>query len=113
MIFKFESSFKISAGARTNPDLVLISQTVMNTLLVEWTQILVIDEHKKDQIGRYSRISAADLTDILAIPPSAVNTFNAILIVQPTALESFKAFLGDRGWRFLSSFSTRKKVRIR
>jgi len=47
-----------------------------------------------------SRISATDLTDILAIPPNAVNTYNATLVVQPTALESFKAFLGDRGWRF-------------
>ncbi|MCC7353448.1 MAG: hypothetical protein IT330_06775 [Anaerolineae bacterium] len=99
-VFKFEVRFSMSAGGQANPDAVIASKKVANTFLLEWTESASISDDKKAQLERYSRVSARDLTDIIAVPPAATRTHDVAVIVRAAAADSFRRWLVDRQWRF-------------
>jgi hypothetical protein len=95
----FEVRFAMLAGGISNPDAIVLSQKVHNTLLIEWTEAKNI-QSKEEQLERYSRIGSTDLTDILGLPPDATSNFNVVLILKKTTVGSFRKFLEDNGWIF-------------
>jgi len=100
LIFKFEPSFKTFAAGRINPDVIIISNNVENTLIIEWTESNHVNEDKKRQIDRYSRLSKDDLINIVAIPVNSAKTHNIILITLPNLVSSYSEYMKLRDIRF-------------
>lgn len=98
-IFKFEPSFTSSAG-RVNPDVIIISDKVKNTLIVEWTEASSVGDDKMNQLNRYSKITNNDLVNVAAIPITSVQTYDTMLIVLPDSFINFDSFLKSRHIEF-------------
>jgi len=99
-VFKFEPFFPISAGQKTNPDMVIISERLGNTVMIEWTEVNSVREDKREQLHRYSKVTKRDLTNVLAIPPVAVETFDVCVIISPEAVDSFEGFFKKSNLQF-------------
>jgi hypothetical protein len=100
LIFKFEPSFKTFVAGRINPDVIIISNNVENTLIIEWTESSHVNEDKKRQIDRYSRLSRDDLINIVAIPINSAKTHDIILITLPNSVSSYSEYMKLRNLRF-------------
>ncbi len=98
-IFRFEASFRLSAGARANPDLVMISNDLGSTLMLEWSES-GLTNHKKGQLERYAAISAGDLSSVLAVPVAASRSHDVVLILKEPVVQAFKDHLDEKGWAF-------------
>ncbi len=98
-IFRFEASFRLSAGARANPDLVMVSGSLGNTLVLEWSGSGLTD-HKKSQLERYAAISTDDLSSVLAVPVEATHSHDIVLILKGPVIQSFRDYLEEKGWPF-------------
>jgi hypothetical protein len=102
-LFRLEASFVlISApgGGRSHPDIVIVSSKVGNAILFELTEASTVGDHKEQQLIRYSLVTPADLTVVLAIPPQSAQTHDVALILSPQAIEAFNQHCLDRGWRY-------------
>ncbi len=98
-IFRLEASFRLTAGARSNPDLVMTSNSLGNTLVLEWSESGLTD-HKKGQLERYAAIRASDLSSVLAVPVAATHSHDIVLILKQSAVQQFKDYLEEKGWAF-------------
>ncbi len=102
-LFRLEASFVlISApgGGRSHPDIVTVSSKVGNSILFELTEASTVGDHKEQQLTRYSRVTTADLTVVLAIPPQSARTHDVALILSPQAIGAFSQHCVDRGWHY-------------
>lgn len=99
-VFGFETVFALPSGGQANPDLVIVSEGVKSTLVIEWTQALSVTAKKEGQLERYSRVDREALVDVLAVPPSVASSHNVVLILKQSAVTSFKEFLTNSGWAF-------------
>lgn len=99
-VFRFEPFFPISSGEKTNPDAVIISKRLGNTIIIEWTEAKAVHDDKRKQLPRYSKIKRSDLTDVLAVPQTAAKNHDVSVIISPIASESFTSFLKQNNLTF-------------
>jgi len=99
-LFAIEPSFKISKGARANPDAVLISESLRHTLVFEWTASSQLFPNKEEQIRKYALISRDDLVGSLGVPVKACDTFDIVLVVTEEASADFKKMLDQQRLTF-------------
>ncbi len=92
-IFRLEPRFLLSKEDTCNPDLVLSSERMGHTLILEWTDAASIHEGKREQFHRYSKVSSADLVNGLAVPRKEAGSFDVTVVVSREAVGSFKTFL--------------------
>ena len=90
--FRLELSFPLSIGRNINPDAMIISIKIGNTLIFEWTETNNPSQ-KQDQLNRYTKVETTDLVNLAAVPPAAAGTHDIVLTLRPSAVEIFQAQL--------------------
>jgi hypothetical protein len=100
-IFKFEPSFALLSanGERCNPDLILMSKIVSNTLITEWTQASNLGEGKKKQIATYAKIQVSDIVNMAGVPSAVAQNFSVVFVVKPNVLSEISDHLSKNSWR--------------
>lgn len=87
--FRLDFSFHLSTVQRiSNPDAIVFSRKIENTILFEWTQDLD-SSRKQDQLLRYSQITQSDLANLAAVPQKATQNHDVAIIVSQEAVKSF------------------------
>ena len=99
-VFRFERQMRLSGGGTVRPDVTLLSDIVRCTLLLEWTQSDGVSDRKEDQLGRYSRVDRASLTETFGVSPLAAESFNTVIILRDEAVGEFEKHLASIGLAF-------------
>ena len=94
-IFRLEPTFLLTKGGRCNPDLVLCSEKMGHTLILEWTNAASVYEDKKEQFRKYSRITRTDVVNGLVVPRKEAGSFDIVVVVPREAVSPFSKFLSD------------------
>lgn len=94
---KIEPSFRTTGGYEVNPDAIVISVKIGNTLIFEWTSSTSLGDDKRRQIERYSNITVSDLATPAAVPTRALKTFDTVLVLKQVAISSFVEYLEHLG----------------
>lgn len=93
--FKFEGAYTTSGGI-VNPDLIMTSLVVGNTLIIEWTENKEVDLRKQKQISKYSSITLDEVKTIMAVPVAAARSHDIALIVSETGKEPYREYLEEQ-----------------
>ena len=97
-VFAFERKFEASASGSIQPEIILTSKKISNSLLFESAlatieQKLDKKKSKENQPTRYKDAEIDNLRDIALIPKDALNSFDIPHIVNDKNLQGFIDFL--------------------
>ena len=94
-----EFRFRLEAGGVSHPDMILCSETVRSTILLEWTESRE-PANKEEQLRRYASITKTDVTVTAGVPVDASDTYDVSVAVPRAHALAFASFLEEKGHEF-------------
>ena len=98
-VHSIELRFALEAGGMSHPDMILCSEAVRSTILLEWTENKE-PSNKEEQLQRYASITKTDITVTAGVPVDASDTHDISVAVPHTHVSAFSSFLQGRGHPF-------------
>lgn len=106
-LFTLDRKFILPSETITHPDIIVISEFKKLSLIIEITQS-GLDDHKKDQLCRYSEITQADL-EHMKIPSPASDDFEVLLITKNRNIPNYKKYL-EKHDHILLEFNNKEEI---
>lgn len=94
-LWGIEQSFLNSLNQEIKADIIVCSRKSCHTLIGEWTSASSLSNKKKQQIERYTSLTAQELVDNASIPVEFTSSCSTLLVIQPQALLSFQGLIND------------------